>query len=273
MFVVDNASIDGSLESVADLPITSLPQQENGGFARGCNVGWREGSAPYVLLLNPDARIDSASLETLARRLDADQSIGAVAPRIVNADGALDFSLRRFPRLRSTYAQALFLHRLFPGTSWSDEVVRDEARYARSWAPEWASGACLLVMRAALEELGGLDEGFFLYCEDKDLCRRLHDAGYRVLYEPDAICTHVGGASSPRAPLRATLACSRFRYAAKHMPPVTRALERLGIALGALTHAAAGRGGWAGRKGHLHAFRACLSRREAALTSRRASQP
>lgn len=266
VFVVDNASTDGSLESVADLPVTSLPQEDNGGFARGCNIGCRASSAPYVLLLNPDARIDLPCLEALARRLDTDQSIGAVAPKILNADATLDFSLRRFPRLRSTYAQALFLHRLFPKTSWS-EIVSDDASYARSWEPEWASGACLLLRRTALEEIEGLDEDFFLYCEDKDLCRRLRDAGYRIVYEPGATCCHVGGASSPRNALRATLVRSRLRYAAKHMSPTRLVLERVGIALGELTHTVAGKGGWTGRKGHLRAFRASFSRDEPVLTS------
>ena len=98
----------------------------------------------------------------------------------IHDDGSLDFSQRLFPRLRSTYAQALFLHRVFPRATWTDELVRDEDAYARRGSPDWVSGACILVRRDALVELGGLDEGFFMYCEDIDLCRRLQVVGLRA---------------------------------------------------------------------------------------------
>ena len=108
VIVVDNASPDAGLDVVADLPITRIARQQNGGFGAGCNTGWRVGDAPYVLFLNPDARIDAESLRRLAGVLDATPGAGGVAPRITHVDGSLDFSQRRFPRLRSTYARALF---------------------------------------------------------------------------------------------------------------------------------------------------------------------
>jgi N-acetylglucosaminyl-diphospho-decaprenol L-rhamnosyltransferase len=111
--VVDNASKDGSLDAVADLPVDAIGLERNGGFGHGCNVGWRVGTAPHVLFLNPDARIDRVSLDRLVADLEQAVAAGGVAPRIVHTDGTLDYSQRRFPRLRSTYAQALFLHRIF----------------------------------------------------------------------------------------------------------------------------------------------------------------
>ena len=260
VIVVDNASPDQSLEAVRDLPLQAIQLPVNGGFAHGVNAGWRAGSAPYVLLLNPDARIDAASLETLVQALEEDPSIGAVAPRILDDEGSLDYSLRRFPRLRSTYARALFLHRLFPTASWADELIRDHAVYERRGNPDWVSGACVLLRRDALVQLDGLDEGFFMYSEDIDLCRRLRAAGYELLYEPAALVEHEGGGSAPRAELLPVLAASRLRYAAKHRSAVGALLERIGVALEAATHIAVSRGGRRARAGHARAFRLAVTR-------------
>jgi N-acetylglucosaminyl-diphospho-decaprenol L-rhamnosyltransferase len=261
VFVVDSASSDGSLESIADLPLERMPLAENRGFAHACNAGWKAGSAPYVLFLNPNTTLDRGSLERMVAVAESAPEAGAVAPRITEPDGALDFSQRRFPRLRSTYAQALFLHRLFPRAAWTDELERDTAAYERPGSPDWASGACLLVRREALERVGGMDEGFFLYCEDLDLCKRLRDAGYTVLYEPAAVVVHEGGASAPRSALLPVLAASRVRYAHLHEPAHRALLERLGIALGALTHALVSRGGPSVRRGWLWALGRALSPR------------
>jgi N-acetylglucosaminyl-diphospho-decaprenol L-rhamnosyltransferase len=259
VFVVDNASPEGSLDAVAGLPVVPLQLQRNGGFAHGCNRGWRAGRAPFVLFLNPDASIDPDSLLTLVRVLEQNPGVGAVGPRILDADGVLDYSQRRFPRLRSTYARALFLHRLLPQASWTDELVRDEAAYETPSSPQWISGACLLVRRSELEDLDGWDEQFFLYCEDKDLCRRLRARGFDVRYEPAAVCTHHGGASAPGASLLHVLAASRIRYARKHRSRAAAALERLGLVIEAVIRLAIARGGAPARAGHARALRTLAS--------------
>jgi GT2 family glycosyltransferase len=259
VIVVDNASTDESLESIRDLlGVKAVAVAENRGFAGGCNLGWRAGSAEAVLFLNPDARIDADSVRTLAKTLASSSTVGAVAPRIVGADRSLDFSLRRFPQLRSTYAQAFFLHRLLPRARWTDQVIRNADDYERSHPVDWVSGACVMVRREVLEELDGLDERFFHYCEDTDLCRRIWDPGLEVWYEPAAVCTHAGGRSSPRNRLLPRLAASRVRYAEKHLGPSSALLERAGIAIGALSHALFGRGGRDRRAGHMRAFRVVL---------------
>jgi N-acetylglucosaminyl-diphospho-decaprenol L-rhamnosyltransferase len=235
--VVDNASPDYSVASIADLPVHVVRAPRNGGFSYGCNLGASRGHAELVLLINPDARIDSASLGAMAQTLSKDPSIGAVGPRILDETGALLWSQRRFPRLRSTFARAFFLHRLFPHASWSDEVVRDEPAYMHPGAPDWLSGACLLIRRSLLEELGGLDEGFFLYSEDTDLCLRLRDAGFAVRYEPGATAHHQGGASSEPHSTTWVEARSRVRYARKHSGALVAIAEAIGTALDALTHA------------------------------------
>lgn len=252
--MVDNASPEGGLETIADLDVTAIQSGANGGFAFGCNIGWRAGTAPAVLFLNPDARIDPGAVLHLAAALDADPRLGIVGPLIRDADGVLDHSQRRFPRLPSTYAQALFLHRVAPDAEWTDELIRRPEAYARPGRPDWVSGACLMIRRTALELADGLDERFFLYCEDMDLCRRVRDLGFTVGFDPSVTCGHEGGASAPRAALTTVLAESRMLYARAHCGRAAAALERAGIGLGELTHAAVGRGGGAARRGHLRAL-------------------
>jgi N-acetylglucosaminyl-diphospho-decaprenol L-rhamnosyltransferase len=259
VIVVDNASPEPSLPSVADLPVETVQLDRNRGFGSGCNAGWRRGSAPFVLFLNPDARIDRESLDALIGAFGA--SVGIVGPRILAEDGSLEFSRRRYPRLQSTFAQALFLHRLFPGAEWVDEVVRDRAAYENAGTADRLSGACLLVRREVLESLDGFDEGFFMYCEDKDLCLRSSLAGWDVRYEPGALVVHAGGASAPRAGLLPVLAASRLRYATKHRSAVSAFAERVGIAIGALTHLLVTRKGRAARIGYARALAVALVRR------------
>jgi GT2 family glycosyltransferase len=258
--VIDNASQDGSVSAAADLSVQVLALDHNHGFAYGCNRGWRNGSSPFVLFLNPDARIDRESLLRLIQVLKDHEDVAAVGPRISAEDGSLELSQRRFPRLRSTYAQAFFLHRILPRARWVDEVVHDPAVYVKPQAVEWISGACVLVRREALERIGGWDDGFFMYGEDKDLCRRLWNAGYSVRYEPSASVVHLGGLSAPRAGLLPTLAASRIRYARKHRGPLVALLERVGVAVGALTHSVLTTQGANMRAGYMRAFLTSLFR-------------
>jgi len=257
--VVDNASPEDPLPAIAGLPVSAIRAPRNGGFSYGCNLGASGGGAPYVLLLNPDARIDAAGVDALREVLDRDPAAGIAGPRILDADGSLLYSQRRFPRLGSTLAQALFLHRIFRRARWSDELVRRPEAYERPGSPDWLSGACLLVRRSALEEVGGLDEGFFLYCEDTDLCRRLSRRGWGVRYVPGATARHSEGSSAPRAELQAIHARSRVRYARLHSGRALAALEIGAIALHELTHAVANVPRRPTLRGHARALRAVLT--------------
>lgn len=251
--VVDSASSDGCLETIADLSAVRIPLPENRGFAYACNEGIRCGAAPYVLLLNPDTRLDPDALRAMVNALEAEPRRGAVGPRIIREDGTLHFSIRRFPRASSSFAQAFFLHRFWPKARWVDELIRDPDRYQSPGHADWVSGACILLRRTAIEELGGLDAGFFLYREDVDLCRRLWDAGWEVWFDPRAACIHEGGASQSGESLLGVLAASRIRYARKHGSATEAWIERIGVAVGAATHALVT--GGPRRAGHLHAFR------------------
>ncbi len=257
--VVDTASGDGALETLAGLAVEAVAAPRNGGFGYGCNLGAARRSAPYVCFLNPDARLAPGDLARLVDRLEADPSAAVAGPRLEDEHGALELSRRRFPRLRSTLSTALFVHRLAPRSAWADEVVRDPERYVEPGPVDWLSGACLLVRRAAFDAAGGFDEGYFLYSEETDLCRRLRDAGWRTVFEPSARAVHIGGASAPRAGLLATQVRSRVRYAAIHEGAANARATALALALGALAHlpVAAGRPGQA--RGRRLAFRAAIS--------------
>lgn len=256
--VIDNASPDESLAAVAHLPIDAVRAPDNRGFAAGCNIGIARSRAPYVLLLNPDARITGADLDALSDVLDREPSVAIAAPRLVEGDGSVAWSQFRFPRHRSTYAQALFLHRIWPHAPWTDELVRDASTYETSGSPEWVSGACMLVRRDALTQIGPLDEDFFMYCEDTDLCARVRGAGWDIRYEPRATVHHEGGASRSRYALLAIHARGRVRYVRKHRSRSAALIEVAGVALGHATHAAVNVRRPEARRGHLRALAAAV---------------
>ncbi len=266
--VVDNASPDDPAAVVSDLPVRMIKAPRNGGFAYGCNLGAAAGNAEFVLLLNPDARIESASLSTLASGLRADPALGSVGPRTLGEDGRLHRTQRRFPRLRSTYAQALGLHRVAGLSSWAGEVIQDPAAYTRPGTPDWLSGSCVLIRRAALDDVGGLDDGFFLYSEETDLFRRLRDRGWRARFEPQAVAYHQGYGSAPWETVSPILAGSRVRYARKHHGPLVAVLEAIGVAIDALARAAAWANRPARRRGHMAAARAALCAARRSLSER-----
>jgi GT2 family glycosyltransferase len=257
--VVDNASPDRSATVVADFPVRIIKAPRNGGFAYGCNLGAAAGAAEFVMFLNPDARIESESLHGLVAVLRADPALGGVGPRTLDDGGLLHRTQRRFPRLRSTYAQALGLHRVAAFSSWAGEVIQDPAAYTRPGAPDWLSGSCVLMRRAALDEVGGLDEGFFLYSEETDLFRRLRRCGWGVRFEPKAIAYHQGYGSAPWEMVTPVLARSRVRYARKHHGRLVAVLEAIGVTIDSLVRAAARIHRPTRRRGHLASARAALS--------------
>jgi GT2 family glycosyltransferase len=261
--VVDNASPDDSLAVVADLPVRAIQSGRNAGFGAGCNLGMAAGSAPLVLFINPDARIEAADLERLVAVLDAEPDVCLVGPRLLDGDGQIIPSVRRYQRTASAWAQALFLHRLLPRAEWANEIDGAPEVYDRVVYPEWISGAAMLGRRPALEAAGGFDEGFFLYCEDMDLCARLSAAGGRIRYEPGATVHHVGGHSAPRSGLLPVLIRSRIRYARKHGGRLGRALQHAALVTEALTHMVTAVRRPAHARGHAAALRAGLSREPA----------
>jgi N-acetylglucosaminyl-diphospho-decaprenol L-rhamnosyltransferase len=259
--VVDNDSPDDSAAAIADLPVEVIRSGHNGGFGFGCNRGLAAGSNPLVLFLNPDAQIEAAELSRLVDVLEAEPDVALVGPRLLNDTGELIPTIRRLQRPSSVWAEALYLHRILPGwVHWAHEIDTRAASHEQVAYPEWVSGACMLARRDALEAIGGFDEGFFLYCEDMDLCARLRAAGGRIRYEPSATVRHRGGHSAPYNSLRAVLTRSRIRYARRHGGRVSEALVRTGVTAHALTHVLGSAGRPAHRRGHQAALQASFER-------------
>ena len=184
------------------------------------------------MLLNPDAEILPGTLETCIDYLDGHTSVSVVAPRILNPDGTLQFSLRNFPTARNAVFEALLLHRLLPAaTSRMAETVIDPDYYEREKAVQWVSGAAFMARASTFDEIGGLDERFFLYSEETDWFTRLAEHGRDAVYLPNAVVIH--RSSEGRNPeLMCYSVTSRLLYARKHLSRYSAALVRVVLCLG-----------------------------------------
>jgi N-acetylglucosaminyl-diphospho-decaprenol L-rhamnosyltransferase len=194
--VVDHGSTDGTVDLVRErYPDVRLVEAENRGLAAGWNRGIRETQSQYVLLLNADAWLAGGALERLLDFADARPRAAVVGPRLRNPDGTLQRSVRGFPTVWRLATEYLFLRKLAPGTSafnafYAGGFDHDEVRVV-----EVVMGACMLVRRAAVEQVGECDEDYFLFSEETDWCYRFREAGWEVVFFPGAECTHVRGAS------------------------------------------------------------------------------
>ena len=252
VLIVDNECPERSFEVVEELAgVRVIHMPRNGGFAYGCNRGWRAGSSEFVVFLNPDARLDLAALTRLAHVLESDAAVGVVGTaharrrrdaRLVDPPISLAaVDVRSGPLPPPSGSQGVMV----------DQVVRDPARYERPGPVDWLPGTCLLVRRSTLEAVDGFDERFFLYVEDKDFCWRVNRAGLDVVYSPDAICVHEGGRSFPRAQLLPLLVASRLHYAKRHHGAIRAIVERIGMGIGEGLRTIIGRGESGYRHGHL----------------------
>jgi GT2 family glycosyltransferase len=197
LLVVDNASTDDSLTAAADGGADVVVESPvNMGFARGVNRGLRESTADHVLLLNPDAVLTADALGKLARALEADPAAVTAGPMLRSSDGAVLAGGRRF----STLTNRLLWHLPLPfRPAWSTpEYLHPPSRPGQEGGVpvDYLWGASLLCRRSFLDEIGGLDERFFIYSEDEDLGRQAQLLGRRCLLVPAAVVAHVGGAST-----------------------------------------------------------------------------
>src|SRR5262249_44678894 len=222
VIVVDNASTDGSQSGLTSTypALHVIQNATNVGFARAVNQGLRAAWGDFALVMNPDVVLLPASLSRLMEFMTTHGDAGIAGPQLLNPDGTVQGSARRDPSARTAlFGRSAPLTQLFP----NNRVSRREqpALSVTDRAPvdvDWLSGACLVVRRAAWEQVGLLDERFFLFWEDADWCLRFRQAGWRVCYVPSAAATHVIGVSRAKRPLGALvdLHLSAFRYYRKH---------------------------------------------------------
>ena len=208
--VLDNASEDGSVAAVRERfpDVRVIAQEHRAGFGANHNTVIRSTSGRYVYVLNEDTTSDDWGLDRMIAHLDANPRVAALGPRLVYPDGTLQDSAWRFPSPRIAATGLVTLGRA--------AVKQSGGSLTR--AVDWAMGAALLLRRAALDEVGLFDEGFFLYSEETDLCLRLHRAGWRTEYFPEVTVVHHESQFSSGIPERRVneMWRSRHRYWHKH---------------------------------------------------------
>jgi len=220
VIVVDNASADGSPEMVEkEFPEVRLIRAgSNLGFARGNNLAMTYARGNMFALVNSDALVHVGCLDTLAAFLHANSEVGLVGPRVIGGDGRLQRTCRRLPGVWNTFCRTIALDRVLPNWPlFSGYELTDRDHEVRREV-DVLSGCFCMARREAVDAIGGLDEQFFFYGEDIDWCKRFADAGWKVVFVPEATATHFGGGSTANAPLRYSIEILRatLKYWRKH---------------------------------------------------------
>lgn len=222
IFVVDNDSCDGTSEMlmVEHMDVVCIALPRNIGFAAAGNLGIKQSQAEYVLLLNPDTEIRADTLATMLQYMKENQSVGILGPKILNSDGSVQLSVRKMPGLwsqiltllklqnvladkqpleRYLSGQALRffskLRSLFSHSHHLSDYLQTNFNYNQAQSVEQVMGAAMLIRRKLIEQIGLLDQGFFIWFEEVDYCWRAKQAGWSVVYLPQATVQHQGGAS------------------------------------------------------------------------------
>ncbi|MDP6571482.1 MAG: glycosyltransferase family 2 protein [Patescibacteria group bacterium] len=195
IIVVDNASNDGTSDMIKqNFPqVKLITNKENFGFAKANNQGIRQSKGDYVLLLNPDTEFIEDTLSKVIAKVESDKKIGVLGCRLLNQDRTLQPSVRRFPTIWSQIVILLKLHKPFPLLL--DNYLAKDFDYSREQKIDQVMGAFFLVRRSVFNQIGLLDEKFYIWFEEVDFCRRVWKAGYNVIYYPHISVVHKGGES------------------------------------------------------------------------------
>jgi N-acetylglucosaminyl-diphospho-decaprenol L-rhamnosyltransferase len=220
IIVVDCASSDGSVEMARhEFPsVRLIASTENLGYARGSNMGLAHACGRHLMIMNPDTEVIGDALATMVHYLDSHPEVGAVGPQLRYPDGSLQSSRRRFPTLATAFWESTLLHQWFPNNPAAHRYYIVDRPADVPQAVDWLVGAAMMVRRTAWEQVGPLDEGFFMYFEELDWCRRCHAAGWQIHYLPTAQIIHHEGKSSEQVVAARTIRfqCSKIRYFTKY---------------------------------------------------------
>ncbi len=227
--IADNGSTDGTRDLVErEFPQARVITCENHGFSHANNQAFTTTSAPYVVFLNPDTEIRQGTFEELAAAMDARPSVGLAGVLQKLPDGRLYPTIGRFPNAGRAFLEAIGANSL----PTSGVIEPDPRRYSQEVECDWTSGAFMFARRQALESAGLLDERFFIYCEEVDLCYRFKKAGWGIRHLPIMSIVHHAekGGISPR--MEAQFAFARRQYSRKHFSPLHRAAYLVSVTLG-----------------------------------------
>lgn len=215
IFVQDNASEDDVDRVTEGFPLVKLTKNSyNMGFSKAANNAMKQSAAPYIVLLNPDTYVMSGFLESALRYMEENPHVGILGPGILNSDGSVQGSARSFPTpLTAFFGRSSLLTKWFP----DNRITRQNVLTTRSdgvtpMEVDWVSGACMVVRRSAVDDVGLMDESYFLYWEDADWCRRMWYKGWKVVYFPQASVIHYVGVSSEQFLLRSTFEFHKSSY-------------------------------------------------------------
>ncbi len=228
VFVIDNASRDGSAEAVARTfpQVRLIRNAENAGFARAVNQGLSAASGRNRLLLNPDAVADRETIEAMADYLDTHFEAGAVGPQLLHEDGRLQNSIAPFPTLATELLNKSLLTRLFP-----KRYPGKHREFAGPTEVESLIGACMMVRGEVVDQVGMLDEGYFFFLEETDWCLRISRAGWKIIFLPGRKVLHLQGKSASQNLTAARIEYyrSRDRFFTLHRGRTAAALLRAGL--------------------------------------------
>jgi GT2 family glycosyltransferase len=220
VFVVDNASTDGTAEMIAsEFPrVKLIKSAENFGFSRGNNVAIRQCQGRYVALVNPDVIVLPGCLDTLADFLDKHPKVGNVGPRVLNGDMSLQVSCRQFPTPWNNFCSATGLSNAFKRSRFFAGEQMCFFPHDRTTTVDVLVGCFSMIRREALDVVGLLDENLFMYGDDVDWCRRCWNAGWEVVFYPGAQAIHYRGKTTAPYPVRFAVAQQRsvLYYWSKH---------------------------------------------------------
>jgi len=209
IIVVDNGSQDGSADEIGrTCPLAQVIKNgRNLGFSKAVNQGLRNASGRYALLLNPDTRVKNGAIEQLVSFMDGCSNAGVAGAQLLNGDGSKQNSIANFPSLATELLNKSLLRRLFP-----KKFPGKERNYSEPVEVDSVIGACMMVRRAALEQVGLLDEDYFLFLEETDWCYRMKRAGWKIYHVPEAEIYHFQGKSAEKDRKRAKVEYYRSRY-------------------------------------------------------------
>ncbi len=219
VIVVDSGSSDHTTALVRQRfpQVTLIEQAENIGFTRANNLGLARAQGRTLLLLNPDTEVSTDALPRLVAYLDANPEVGIAGPYTHNSDGSYQATRRRFPTPVTAFFESTWLQPYAPKRLLEHFYVND-APPDQTLDVDWVQGSALMARRAVYEQIGGLDEGYVMYSEELDWCRRAKTAGWRVVFLAEAHITHHGGRSSDQVIARRQILFqqSKLRYFRKY---------------------------------------------------------
>lgn len=219
--VIDNNSADGSADVVEhEFPwVRLIRSSRNLGFTGGQNACIEARQAPHAFLLNSDTIVHPGAISALIAYAEAHPEVGIIGPKLLNTDGSIQYSCRRFPNPLAALFRNTPIGKLFPKNKYTRDYLMSDASHEEVMTVDWVSGAALFARKEFIDEVGVLDTGYFMFSEDVDWCFRCWEAGFKVVYLPQSLITHAIGRSTDKAPNRMIggFHKSMFRFYKKNM--------------------------------------------------------